>query len=99
MPGIVSVEKGITNEIKDLLEEDASFFIEKARTSQVVETKTLKEKIKAPIEQGTIIGEITYSVNDEILNKINIVANESVKKLNIINMTTNVYDNWFNLMR
>ena len=46
-----------------------------------------------------MIGEVTYSINDEIVKTVNIVASESVKKLNLVNMTTNLYNNWFKLMR
>ena len=97
--GIVNVEKGVTTEIKAILEEDASFFIEKSKSSQVVQNKVLPETVKAPIEKDSKIGEVTFSVNDEVLKTVNIVASESVKRLNLINMTTNLYNNWFKLMR
>lgn len=97
--GIVNVEKGVFSEIKAILEEDATFFIEKSKSSNVIQSKTLPDSIKAPIEKGSKLGEIIFSVDDEVVKTVNIVAAEPVKKLNIINMTTNLYSNWFKLLR
>ena len=97
--GKVTVEKGVTTGIDALLEEDASFFIQKAKSSQIVQNLSFKDKIEAPIEKGTVIGEVTYSLDDKVVKKVNVVASSTVKKINLINMTTNVYNNWFNLLR
>lgn len=97
--GIVSVEKGVTSDIKAILEDDASFLIEKAKSSKVTQNISIKESLDAPIEKGTIIGEVTFSVDDKVVKTVNVVASDTVKKLNIITMTTNLYNSWFNLMR
>ena len=85
--GTVTVNKGVKNVINAVLQEDASLFIQKSKSSQVVQNITFNEKINAPINQGDVIGTATYSLDDQ------------VKKLNLINMTTNLYDTWFNLVR
>lgn len=97
--GIVKVEKGLKSEIKAILEEDASLFIEKSKSSQVVQNITFSDTVEAPIEKGSVIGQVTYSVGDNVVKTVNVVANESVEKINLINMTTNLYNNWFRLMR
>jgi len=97
--GIVKVEKGLKSEIKAILEEDASLFIEKSKSSQVVQNITFRDTVEAPIEQGAIIGQVTYSVGDKVVKTVNVIANETVEKINLINMTTNLYNNWFRLMR
>lgn len=97
--GKVTVEKGVVSEIDALLEEDASFFIQKSKSSQIVQNISFKDKIEAPIEKGAVIGEVTYSLDDKVIKKVNVIASDTVKKLNLINMTTNVYNNWFNLLR
>ena len=60
---------------------------------------SFRENISAPIEKGTIIGEATFSVENEIVKKVNVVASESVGKLNLVNMTTTLFNDWFKLMR
>ncbi len=97
--GTVAVEKGIVSQVDAVLEEDASLFMEKAKSSQVVQNISLEDSIEAPIEEGAVIGKITYSVNDEVVKEINIVANSEVKKLSLVNMTTSLYDHWFKLLR
>lgn len=97
--GIVNVHKGVSNSINAVLAENASLFIEKSKSNSVVQNVTYKENIEAPIEKGEILGEATYSIDDNIIKKINIVAGDTVPRLNLINMTTNIYTNWFKLLR
>ncbi len=99
MYGKVAVQKGITNEINAILEEDASLFTQKSNSSKVVQNISFSENLEAPIEKGAVIGEATYSVDNKVLKKVNIVASDTVKKLNLVNMTTNLYNSWFNLLR
>ncbi len=97
--GTVSVNKGVKNSINAILSEDASLFIAKSKSSQVVQNISLNEKINAPINEGDIIGTVTYSIDNEVVKTINVIASETIKKLNLINMTTNLYNCWFNLLR
>lgn len=99
MFGKVSVEKGVSSEISALLEENASMFIQKSKSSQIVQNISFKDNVEAPIEKGTVIGEVTYSLDDKVIKKVNIIASDTVKRLNLINMATNVYNNWLNLLR
>ena len=97
--GKVAVTKGVTSEIDAILEQDASFFIEKSKSSQVVQNVSFSETIEAPTSKGAVIGEITYSVDNKVIKKVNIVASETVQKLGLVNMTLNIWNKWFNLLR
>lgn len=97
--GIVKVQKGMSSEIKAVLEEDASLFIEKSKSSQVVQNISLSDTLEAPIEKGVVIGQVTYSVGDKVVKTVNVVANQKVEKLNFITMTTNLLNDWFRMMR
>lgn len=97
--GIVKIEKGVTSEVKAILEQDASFFIEKSKSSKVTQNISIKENLQAPVEKDEIIGEVRFSVDSEVIKTINVVASDTVNKLNLINMTTHLYNNWFKLMR
>lgn len=99
MFGNVKIEKGVTQEINAVLEEDASFFIEKANSSKVTQNVNFSDTIEAPIEKGNIIGTVTYSVDNKVIKSVNIVASDTVKKINLINMGSTLYDSWFNLLR
>ena len=82
-----------------ILEDDASLFVEKSKSSKIVQNISFSDSISAPIEKGSVIGEATYSIDNKVLKKVNIVASESIKKINLINMTTSLYKDWFNLLR
>ncbi len=97
--GNVTIEKGVSSQIDAVLEEDASFFVEKAKSSQVIQNVTFSESLEAPIEKGSVIGKVTYSIDNKVVKTVNIVASDTVKKINLVNMSTNLYDNWFNLLR
>lgn len=97
--GNVTIEKGVSSQIDAVLEEDASFFVEKTKSSQVIQNVTFSESLEAPIEKGYVIGKVTYSIDNKVVKTVNIVASDTVKKINLVNMSTNLYDNWFNLLR
>ncbi len=97
--GKVLVEKGISSEIDAILEQDASFFIEKSKSSQVTQNISFNEKLEAPVEKGQKIGEVTYSIDNKVVKTVNIIASDNVKKLDFINMTLNLWYSWFNVLR
>lgn len=53
----------------------------------------------APIEKGEVIGSVNFTLDGEVIKSANIVAKDSIKKINLINMTMNIYENWFKLLR
>lgn len=97
--GKLNVEKGVINTVNAILPEDASFFIKKTKASNIVQNVSLNENLEAPIAQGTVIGSVNYTLDDEIIKKIDLIADTDIKRLNLINMTTNVYGNWFSMLR
>ena len=51
------------------------------------------------IQKGEKIGEVTFELNGETIATVNLVSDKEVKKVNVWNVTTNIYKKWFNLMR
>lgn len=97
--GNLTVQKGVTSSVNAVLSEDASFFIKKSKSSSVTQNVTFKDNLEAPINKGDVIGTVTYTLDNQVIKTINIVAEDSVKKINLINMTLNVCENWFRMMR
>lgn len=97
--GTLDVKKGVSSSVDAILSENASFFIKKSKSSSVTQSITFRENLEAPINEGDIIGTVTYNLDGEIIKSINIVANKEIKKLTFINMAGNVLDNWFSLLR
>ena len=95
----LNVDKGITATVDAILEEDSGCLIKKGKSKDITSNINLNDKISAPITKGQKLGEITYSIDNEIIAKVNIVAKDNVKKLNLINMSARVIENWFTLFR
>ncbi|MCI8620825.1 MAG: hypothetical protein HFJ50_03280 [Clostridia bacterium] len=99
MINTVRVEKGVTNEVEAILSEDASFFVKKSNSANITQNITFKEDLCAPIAKGDVIGNVSFTLDNETIKTINIVAKNDVKKKNLFNMTLNLYKNWFNVLR
>lgn len=63
----VSVEKGISENVNVVFSSDAGTLIPKGQSSNITTTINLPDKFMAPIEEGQILGSVTYSFGDEIL--------------------------------
>lgn len=95
----VEVEKGVSSNVNAVFNSSASVIIKKGLEKNVVQNISLDQNIKAPISQGQKIGTATYTLNDEILATVDIVAETEIKKSTLFNMTTNLYSHWFNMIR
>lgn len=95
----VTVEKGVEQEVNAILESKPSVLIKKGQEKSVIQEIKIDEKISAPIEKGQKIGEATYTLNDETIAKVDIIAEKEVKKITLLNVTTNLYIKWFKVLR
>lgn len=95
----VTVDKGVKRAIEIVFEEDAGVLLEKGKDKQVEQTITLEDNIKAPITAGQKIGEATYSLDGKLLTTVNLVAKESVEKINLFTMTKEIVYKWIDLLR
>lgn len=95
----VSVNKGIKNSVDAILEDDAGTLIEKGKESQISQEVTISDNISAPIKKGEKIGEVTFSLNGNILSSINLVASSDVPQITIFSMCKRVIYSWIDLLR
>lgn len=95
----VSVNKGIKNSVNAILEDDAGTLIEKGRESQISQEVTISDNISAPIKKGEKIGEVTFSLNGNILSSVNLVASSDVPQITIFSMCKRVIYSWIDLLR
>lgn len=95
----VDVYKGASKTVDAVFESSASVIIKKGLEKSVIQNITLDENLEAPIVKGQKIGTATYTLNDETIATVNLVANSDVKKSGLITITRNLYSEWFNMMR
>ena len=95
----VTVTKGVSNEINAVYETSPSFLIKKGEESAITYELNLNDTVQAPVSQGQQLGTITYSLNGSKLDTVSLVAETSVEKIGLFNMSKFVLNNWFNLLR
>ena len=95
----VTVTKGLSPSVNAVYETSPSFLIKKGEESSITYELTLNESVQAPVSQGQLLGTITYSLNGNKLSTVNLVAETSVNKVGLLNMTKHVLNSWFSLLR
>lgn len=95
----ISIDKGVQATIPVVLENDTGILLEKGSEKNIEQTVTIDENISAPISSGQKVGEISFSLDGEVLATINLVSQVSVNKMDIATMSTKVFSTWFNLLR
>ncbi len=95
----INIDKGVFSTVDAVLESDSGTLIEKGKSNSITSSIVLDDNISAPVYAGQKLGEVSYSIDGEVVSTVNIVAKEDVKKLNIGNMCARVIENWFNLLR
>lgn len=90
----ISVQKGVKDSIELAYETSVGALVKKGESKNVEQTVNIPEIISAPINKGDVIGNIVYTIDGNEVAKVNIVANESVEKNNIINMINYVFKKW-----
>ena len=70
-----------------------------AKAKQIAQNVTFKENLEAPINKGDVVGTVTYTLDDDVIKTINILASDDVRKINLINMSMSVYESWFKVLR
>lgn len=73
--------------------------MKKGSSNDVSQEISINENISAPILQGDILGTVTYSFPDNSLVTVNLIAENNVEKITLWNMTTYLYNLWFNMFR
>ena len=95
----ISINKGVKSNIEAVLENDSDVLIEKGKDRNIEQSLVLEENISAPVSAGQILGEISFSLDGEIISTVNLVAKDSVEKINLFTMAKRVYYSWVDLLR
>lgn len=73
--------------------------VKKSSSADVTKEIILNENITAPIKEGDILGTAHFYLDNELLDSVNLIAKNDVKKLSIFSMYSRITNNWFNLLR
>ena len=59
----------------------------------------MPSSISAPVATGQKLGEVTFSLDGEVISKTDIIAKDNVDKINLFNISKKVYYSWVSLLR
>ena len=97
--GTANIEKGIEGVVEAVLSSDAGVVIKKAKNNNISQNIEIFNNISAPISKGQKIGELTFTLEDKIIAKVDLVSNKDIDKYSFGTMTKKVFKNWFTLLR
>lgn len=95
----ININKGIQKVDGVILENDAGALVEKGKEKDVVQNVTINENISAPITAGQKVGEMTFSLDGQVISTVNLVAENSIDKINLFTMSKKVIYKWIDLLR
>lgn len=95
----ISVNKGVRSKVDAILSDNAGTLIEKGKDKNMEQNLTLDDMITAPISAGQKLGEVSFSLNGQILSTVDIVAKNDVEKINLFTMSKKVIYSWIDLLR
>ncbi len=77
----VGVINGVTEKITPKIPPVNAILIEKGREGDITQTVDLAVDVAAPVEQGQVLGAVTFRLGDEVLGEYNLTAPDSIKPL------------------
>ncbi len=95
----VNVSKGLETSVNAVYESSPSFLIQKGKESNITYEINLKESIQAPVSQGQFLGTVNYYLDGSNIETVNLIAENSISKMNLFNMSIHLFNKWFTLLR
>lgn len=95
----VPVNKGVESLVEVNYEQDSGCLLPKGKERNVEEIVNIPEYVNSPIKGGDKIGEVRYMLDGEQIGYTNLIAANTVKKINLSNMFETVFFSWFRVLR
>ena len=95
----IEVNKGVAPKLNLVIENDVGILVKKGEDKNIEQIVNIDENISAPITHNQKLGEIIFTLNGQEIGKSNLIAEINIEKRTFFNIATNVYQNWFNMLR
>lgn len=95
----VAVSKGITTNLNLVYSESTGTLVKRGSSSNLTNEIILNENISAPVNKGDTLGKVNFYLNEELISTVDLVAEDSIKKMNSMNMFEHISTLWSNLLR
>ena len=93
--GEIAVTKGKADTVAVMVEKTISNVTEKGNNSELEQVVAMDDTVAAPVEAGTVVGEIIYTYEGEEIGRASLVAEEAVEKAGLADMTRRAFSIWF----
>lgn len=80
----LSLKNGVLPEVKIDIPENFNILLKKSETKNVTSEVNLDKTLVAPIKKGDTVGTVDFYLNGEQIGQLNVIATESVAKLNFL---------------
>ena len=95
----LTVAKGTLKNVNAILENSTGALVKKGQEKNLVQNVNLADTLQAPIVRGQTLGEITYSLNGEVVGRSNIVAEKVIPQGSLWSMMGFLFESWYKLTR
>ena len=95
----IFVNKGTKNEVEAVLSDNSGTLLEKGSDKNIEQTLILEENISAPVQKGQKLGEISFTLDGEVLSTVDIAAKDDVEKISLFSIIKKVFYSWIDLLR
>ena len=95
----IEITKGTQDRLNCIFDDDAGALVKKGKEGSVTQEINIKESLQAPVYKGDKVGEVIYSLDEEKIEQVDIVAEKDIGKSNLWTVTTNLFNSWFRLNR
>ena len=97
--GIAKINKGLESSVEAVIKNDVGVVMKKTKNADIKQNVEIFNNISAPVTKGQKIGEITFSLDEKEIAKVDLIASKDIDKYGLGSMITKVYKNWFTLIR
>jgi D-alanyl-D-alanine carboxypeptidase (penicillin-binding protein 5/6) len=93
--GHIPVQKGQSDQVAVMVKDLISNVTEKGNNTELEKQVIINDFVLAPVEAGTVVGEITYTYEGEEIGRTPLIAEEPIPRATFAEMTQRMYRIWF----
>lgn len=90
----ISINKGMASNVNAISLENIIMPLTEDEKSKLEYKYVYSEKLDAPVEKGTVVGELYITCGDKALAKTSLLLEESVEKKGIFNFLKDIFQQW-----
>lgn len=97
--GTIDVKKGLKMTVKAVYPEDVKILLSRGEKGNIERKIIPEEEIMAPVKKGQKVGEVIYTIGENEVKRVEIVAQEDVDRATFVKLFFRLIGHWFALGR